>query len=90
MSTAPVKQDDLEWRTFGEWLSKVEGIGLSPNYVPLVGHNTVRRAVMEEDFRREATPHEVKEMEQWTPGMMLSLLVDRTGFGSGSRESPLG
>ena len=46
---------NVDWRTFGEWLSKVETNGISPNYAPLVGHNTVRAAVMGADFKREAT-----------------------------------
>ncbi len=58
------KQDlELDWGTFGEWLSKVDAVGLSPNYVPLVGHNTIREWVMGEDFKREATPDEVEGMK---------------------------
>jgi len=63
---------DLEWgwKTFGEWLSKVEGTGLSPNYVPLVGHNTVREAVMGEDFKRKATSDEIEAMKGWVEEAM--------------------
>ena len=37
-------------RRFAEFLSKVEETGISPNLAPLVGHNSVRRLVMGEDF----------------------------------------
>jgi N-acyl-D-amino-acid deacylase len=52
----------IDWRTFGEFLSKVESTGISPNYVPLAGHNSIRLAVMGEDFKRTAKPDEVAEM----------------------------
>jgi len=53
----------IDWRTFGEYLSKVEKLGTSVNYVPLVGHNSVRLVVMGADFKRRANPHEIKEMK---------------------------
>ncbi len=67
------KQDlELDWGTFGEWLSRVDAVGLSPNYVPLVGHNTIRESVMGEDFKREATPNEVEEMKELVGAAMSS------------------
>ena len=56
---------DIEpaWRTFGEWLSKVEEAGMSLNYAPLLGHNTIRVAVMGEDFKRKAAFSEIEEMK---------------------------
>lgn len=53
-----------DWKTFDEWLSKVEGTGLSPNYAPLVGHNAIREFVMGEDWHRQATATEVEHMER--------------------------
>ena len=53
---------DLNWRTFDEWLSRVEENGTAVNYVPLVGHSAVRGAVMGNDFMREATRTETKEI----------------------------
>jgi N-acyl-D-aspartate/D-glutamate deacylase len=53
----------MDWRTFGEFLAKVEKTGISVNYVPLVGHNTVRVAVMGMDFQRRAKPGEIEEMK---------------------------
>jgi N-acyl-D-amino-acid deacylase len=51
-----------DWRTFGEWLARVEGLGISPNYAPLVGHNSIRGAVMGDDFKRHATQGEIAQM----------------------------
>ncbi len=57
-SPAPTK--DL---TFGEWLSKVEELGISINMASLVGHDRIRNTVMGEDFKREATAEELEEMK---------------------------
>ena len=54
---------DVTWRTFAEWLRAVEDRGLAPNYAPLVGHNTVREAVLGDDLTRPAASDEVKEMK---------------------------
>jgi len=51
-----------DWRTFDEWLSRVEESGTAVNYVPLVGHSAVRGTVMGTDSMREASSAEVKEM----------------------------
>jgi N-acyl-D-aspartate/D-glutamate deacylase len=51
-----------DWRSFGQWLGAVESQGLSVNYAPLVGHNTVREAVMADDFKRPATADETAAM----------------------------
>ena len=64
--------DDITWRTFGEWLARVEGVGLSVNYVPLAGHNTIRTVVMGEDFKREASPGEIQEMKAHVEEAMSS------------------
>jgi len=63
---------EIDWRTFGEWLSKIESVGLSINYAPLVGHNAVRTAAMGEDFKRTATPGEIKEMKSFVQEGMES------------------
>jgi N-acyl-D-aspartate/D-glutamate deacylase len=62
----------LDWRTFGEFLSKVEKTRISVNYVPLVGHNAVRIAVMEMDFQRKAKPSEIEEMKKHVDEAMRS------------------
>jgi len=54
----------IDWRTFGEYLQKIREIGTSVNYVPMVGHNTIRTAVMGNDYKRRARPEEVEEMRR--------------------------
>ena len=55
---------EYAWRTFAEWLSRVEEVEPSVNYAPLVGHNTIREAVMGEDSRRRASPDEIERMKE--------------------------
>ena len=54
---------EVNWRTMGDFMKEVEGRGLSPNYVPLLGHHPIRHVVMSHDFKRHATPEEVEEMK---------------------------
>jgi N-acyl-D-aspartate/D-glutamate deacylase len=62
----------IDWRTFGEFLTKVEKTGISVNYVPLVGHNAVRLAAMGMDFQRRAKPAEIEEMKKHVDEAMRS------------------
>jgi len=66
-SAAPRK--DL---TFINFLSEVKTLGISPNYAPLVGHNTIRELVMGTDFKREATLEEIEEMKKYVEDAMRS------------------
>jgi N-acyl-D-aspartate/D-glutamate deacylase len=70
----------IDWRTFDEFLSKVERSGLSINYVPLVGHSTIRSAVMGEDWRREATEEEIEEMKAFVEEAMISGAFGMSSF----------
>lgn len=54
---------EIDWNTFAQWLSKVEDTGTALNYVPLVGHQVVRVAVMGMDFKRPATGEEIVKMK---------------------------
>ncbi|TRO53990.1 hypothetical protein E2P71_05175 [Candidatus Bathyarchaeota archaeon] len=47
-----------DWETMGDFFKVVEDRGISANYVPLVGHGTIRRLVMGEDFKRPCTKNE--------------------------------
>lgn len=40
-------------------------IGIGPNALLLIGHNTIRRNVMKNDFQRPATPEEIKRMQKF-------------------------
>lgn len=54
---------EIEWRTMGEFLNKVEDGGISPNFVPLLGHGPIRYSVLGHDFRRSATSEEMESMQ---------------------------
>jgi len=61
-----------DWMTFGQWLGRVEESGTSLNYVPLVGHNAIRTAVLGDDFQREAAPGEIAHMQAHVEEAMAS------------------
>ena len=52
---------EIDWRTMGQYLAKLERLGVSINVVPLVGQGTVRGAVMGFE-ERPATPEELEKM----------------------------
>jgi len=56
------KSVPIKWSSFSEYLTELEGLRKSVNIVALVGHGTVRAAVMGCEAR-EATGREVGEME---------------------------
>jgi len=60
----------VDWRTSAELFKTVEERGIACNFAPLVGHNTVRGTVMEDDFERAATKKEREEMGELIHGAM--------------------
>ncbi|MCX6642059.1 MAG: amidohydrolase family protein, partial [Candidatus Bathyarchaeota archaeon] len=46
---------EIDWKTLGEWLQRVEKKGAAANLVPIVGHGDVRNMVLGTDYRRKAT-----------------------------------
>ena len=46
----------------GDWFQKIENLGLGVNVGSLIGHNSVRRAVMN-TANRAATPDEIRQMQ---------------------------
>ena len=54
---------EIDWHTMGEFFERVEANGLTPNYVPIVGHGDIRYFVMGPDFRRKATKKEARALE---------------------------
>jgi N-acyl-D-amino-acid deacylase len=54
----------LDYRNMAEYFELIESKGISINYVPLLGHGTVRFHVMGEDYKREATSEEIESMKE--------------------------
>jgi N-acyl-D-amino-acid deacylase len=65
-----VQNLDIDWSTFDQWLRRVEQSRPGVNLVPLVGHGTVRAAVMGLDYRRIATQDEVGAMRRYVEQAM--------------------
>lgn len=61
---------DISWSSFGEWVEAVRRARPGLNIIPLVGHSTVRTAVMGEDYRRHATPDEIAAMKRYVEQAM--------------------
>lgn len=55
---------DVTWATFGEYLEAVEAHRPALNVAALVGHGTLREAVLGEDQRRPPTEEEMAEMRR--------------------------
>lgn len=56
---------DINWRSFGEFLARVEAARPGVNLVPLVGHSALRTLAMGSDYRRPATAEEVAVMADY-------------------------
>jgi N-acyl-D-amino-acid deacylase len=68
----------------GEWFSKIEKLGLGLNVGSLIGHNSVRRAVMGM-ANRQARPDEIKDMQALVEQAMRDGAV---GFSTGLIYTP--
>jgi len=55
----------INWETMGDFFKVVEKKGISVNYIPFVGHGTIRELVMGEDFKRDSTNTEKAEMASY-------------------------
>ncbi len=62
---------EIDWHTLGEFFTKLEKKKISPNYVPLAGHHSIRTIVMGLNNKRKATSKEVKAMEKHLEQAML-------------------
>ncbi len=75
----------IDWKTIGEFLDRLEERGVSINYVPMAGHNTIRAAVMGLDYKREASKSELREMKEL---LEESLDEGAIGFSTGLDYEP--
>ncbi len=74
---------DISWRSFGEYLDTLEGkAGLNVGF--LVGHSTVRRLVLGQDWQRAARSEEIDEMGRLVEA---SLSSGALGFSSSWAET---
>ncbi len=64
ITTVVVNQDGSGPSSIADQRATLERLGFGPNVVLMVGHNTIRRDAMGEDFRRLATPAEIERMKQ--------------------------
>jgi len=69
-AAAEVDGLNINWSSFGEWLSRVNEAKPGLNIVPLVGHGTIRSAVMGSDYRRHAKPEEIALMKKYVEEAM--------------------
>ena len=69
----------VDWTTFGEWLDRLERAGSTVNLATLVGHGTVRAAVLGYDDRGP-TPDEMEAMKRL---VAESLDAGAMGFSAG-------
>ena len=74
---SPAPQSDT---TFAKWLSDAEKEGIAVNYAPLVGHRSVRTAVMGDDFKREATDEEICRMKSHVDEAMSAGALGLSSF----------
>lgn len=68
-----------------EEIATLRDPGIPMNFVPMVGHGTVRSIVMKDDFRRVATLQEVAQMERLVQAGMND---GAWGIGAGPEYSP--
>jgi N-acyl-D-amino-acid deacylase len=54
----------IDWKTMGDFFKKVERVGVSANYAPMLGHGTVRTKVMGLDYERHASEKEIEQIRE--------------------------
>lgn len=80
----------MDWKTMNEFFKVVEAKGFSTNYVPLIGHGSVRIATMGLDYKRDSTGAERAQMNEYIiqamndgcAGMSVGLDYDPDVFAS--------
>lgn len=72
---ADITQINLNWLTFKEFINTLEKIKIGVNFASLVGHSTLRRGLIGDEFR-ELKPKEMKIMAE-----MLKTAMKQGAFG---------
>jgi N-acyl-D-amino-acid deacylase len=72
---ADTTQINLNWLTFEEFINALEKIKIGVNFASLVGHSTLRRGLIKDEFR-ELKPKELKIMSE-----MLKTAMKQGAFG---------
>ena len=67
---------ELDWRAFGEYLDRLDAGRPAVNVAALVGHGTLREAVLGDDQRRPPTAAEMTEMQR-----LLAAALDEGAVG---------
>ncbi len=75
----------IDWRSFGEYLASARKKGVGANYVPLVGHGTIRAQVLGPNFKRTATDEEIEQMKTYLHDAMKA---GAAGMSSGLDYAP--
>ena len=63
---------EICWKDFAGWLDYIQTVDMVPNYIPLVGHNTIRGTVLGNDYKRESSQEELKSVIRLTREAMES------------------
>ena len=85
ITTAVVGQDGSSELPISDFYAMVERVRPAINFTTAVGHGTVRRVVMGGDFRRAATPDEIRVMQALVDRAMKDGAV---GLSSGLEYDP--
>ncbi|MEQ8714957.1 MAG: amidohydrolase family protein [Cyclobacteriaceae bacterium] len=64
ITTVVVNHDGRSPESIADQIAQLERQGHGPNVAVMVGHNSIRYRALGEDFRRLATPEEIKNMQR--------------------------
>jgi N-acyl-D-aspartate/D-glutamate deacylase len=68
---------EIDYHTMGEYFKRVEKMGFSINYAPMVGHGSIRSTVMGPNYMRDTTQAERAEMHELTHQAMRDRCIGR-------------
>jgi N-acyl-D-amino-acid deacylase len=85
ITTVVVGQDGGSERPLSSFFSKLEGAPAAINVASYAGHGSLRREVLGDDFRREATSEEIEKMRQL---LREDMEAGALGFATGLEYDP--